>query len=114
MIRLPCADPQHSPPTTMRSPGLPLVSLLLPALAAAAVDRGLGLDFGQGDCRPAPDYDPFGDDACTKPVEDIVAVATDSSYLAIIACNNCPYIERDASDVPRVVKGDYELVRVVV
>jgi hypothetical protein len=91
----------------MRSPGLPLVSLLLPALAAAAAgpDR-LPVDFGRGDCRP------FDDDACTKPVEAVVAVATDSSYLATIACTNCSYIERNASDVPRVVRGDYELVRV--
>jgi hypothetical protein len=97
----------------MRSPGLPLVSLLLPALAAAAVgpDR-LPVDFGRGDCRPARDYSPFDDDTCAKPVEAVVAVATDSSYLATIACTNCPYIERNASDVPRVVRGDYELVRV--
>jgi hypothetical protein len=89
--------------------------LLLPALAAAAVDRDLRVDFGRGDCRPARDYNPFDDDdACTKPVEAIVAVATDSSYLATIACSNCPYVERNASDVPRVVKGDYELVRVAV
>jgi hypothetical protein len=97
----------------MHSPGLSLVSLLLPALAAAAAgpDR-LPVDFGRGDCRPARAYNPFDDDACTRPVEAVVAVATDSSYLATIACTDCPYTERNASDVPRVVRGDYELVRV--
>lgn len=89
--------------------------MLLPALAAAvAAGRGLGPDFDPRDCHPAPDHDPLDDAACTKPVDDIVAVATDSSYIATIACNNCPYVERNASDVPRVVRGDYQLVRIVV
>jgi hypothetical protein len=97
----------------MRSTGLPFVSLLLPALVAAAI-YDPGSDFGPGDCRPKHGYNPFDDEACTRPVEGVVAVATNLSYLTTIACSNCPYVERNASDVPRVVKGDYELVRVAV
>jgi hypothetical protein len=80
-------------------PGLSLVSLLLGTVAASSAIPD--------ECTALRIQD---QEACQQPIDDVVAVTTDS-YAAKIRCSNGPYYTWVADEY-KLVFGDYDLVRV--